>query len=197
MDIAEKLTTCYRKLVGSVPEGIWFAPGRVNLIGEHTDYNDGFVLPFALEQRALVAAGLREDARVVMHALDLGETAELSLSELRPGIGGWQAYLSGVLWALREAGNQIGGITMVLPSDVPFGAGLSSSAAIECSVMAAACDLFGLDIAPIDRAKLTQRAENVYVGAPTGLLDQAASTLCRAEYWLCRERRLCSRRRRL
>ena len=181
MNAVEKLAVRYKELIGSPPEGIWFAPGRVNLIGEHTDYNDGFVLPFALEQRALVAAGLREDARVVMHALDLGETAELSLSELRPGIGGWQAYLSGVLWALREAGNQIGGITMVLTSDVPFGAGLSSSAAIECSVMAAACDLFGLDIAPIDRAKLTQRAENVYVGAPTGLLDQAASTLCRAD----------------
>ena len=181
MNAVEKLAVRYKELIGSPPEGIWFAPGRVNLIGEHTDYNDGFVLPFALEQRALVAAGLREDARVVMHALDLGETAELSLSELRPGIGGWQAYLSGVLWALREAGNQIGGITMVLTSDVPFGAGLSSSAAIECSVMAAACDLFGLDIAPMDRAKLAQRAENVYVGAPTGLLDQAASTLCRAD----------------
>ena len=181
MNAVEKLAVRYKELIGSPPEGIWFAPGRVNLIGEHTDYNDGFVLPFALEQRALVAAGLREDARIVMHALDLGETAELSLPDLRPGFGGWQAYLSGVLWALREAGNQIGGITMVLTSDVPFGAGLSSSAAIECSVMAAACDLFGLDIAPMDRAKLAQRAENVYVGAPTGLLDQAASTLCRAD----------------
>ena len=181
MNAVEKLAVRYKELIGSPPEGIWFAPGRVNLIGEHTDYNDGFVLPFALEQRALVAAGLREDARVVMHALDLGETTELSLPELRPGIGGWQAYLSGVLWALREAGNQVGGITMVLTSDVPFGAGLSSSAAIECSGMAAACDLFGLDIAPMDRAKLAQRAENVYVGAPTGLLDQAASTLCRAD----------------
>ena len=181
MNAVEKLAVRYKELIGSPPEGIWFAPGRVNLIGEHTDYNDGFVLPFALEQRALVAAGLREDARIVMHALDLGETAELSLPDLRPGFGGWQAYLSGVLWALREAGNQIGGITMVLTADVPFGAGLSSSAAIECSVMAAACDLFGLDIAPMDRAKLAQRAENVYVGAPTGLLDQAASTLCRTD----------------
>ena len=123
MNAVEKLAVRYKELIGSPPEGIWFAPGRVNLIGEHTDYNDGFVLPFALEQRALVAAGLREDARVVMHALDLGETTELSLPELRPGIGGWQAYLSGVLWALREAGNQVGGITMVLTSDVPFGAG--------------------------------------------------------------------------
>ena len=178
MDTVEKLTTCYRKLMGSVPEGIWFAPGRVNLIGEHTDYNDGFVLPFALEQRALVAAGHRDDDLIVMHAMDLSETVELPLSNLNPGGGGWAAYLAGVLWALREAGHQVGAVNLVLTSDVPLGAGLSSSAAIECAVMAAACDLFGLEIAPMERARLAQRAENAYVGAPTGLLDQAASTLC-------------------
>ena len=180
MDTAEKLTTCYRKLLGSVPEGIWFAPGRVNLIGEHTDYNDGFVLPFALEQRALVAAGHRDDDLIVMHAMDLPETVELPLSDLKPGGGGWAAYLAGVLWALREAGHRVGAVNLVLTSDVPLGAGLSSSAAIECAVMAAACDLFGLEITPMERVRLAQRAENAYVGAPTGLLDQAASTLCHA-----------------
>ena len=184
MDSIEKLTTRYRKLVGSVPEGIWFAPGRVNLIGEHTDYNDGFVLPFALEQRALVAAGHRDDDLIVMHAMDLSETVELPLSGLNPGGGGWAAYLAGVLWALREAGHQVGAVNLVLTSDVPLGAGLSSSAAIECAVMAAACDLFGLEIALMERARLAQRAENAYVGAPTGLLDQAASTLCRAGHGL-------------
>ena len=180
MDTAEKLTTCYRKLLGSVPEGIWFAPGRVNLIGEHTDYNDGFVLPFALEQRALVAARHRDDDLIVMHAMDLPETVELPLSDLKPGGGGWAAYLAGVLWALREAGHRVGAVNLVLTSDVPLGAGLSSSAAIECAVMAAACDLFGLEITPMERVRLAQRAENAYVGAPTGLLDQAASTLCHA-----------------
>ncbi len=184
MDTVEKLTTCYRKLMGSVPEGIWFAPGRVNLIGEHTDYNDGFVLPFALEQRALVAAGRRDDDLIVMHAMDLSETVELPLSGLNPGGGGWAAYLAGVLWALREAGHRVGAVNLVLTSDVPLGAGLSSSAAIECAVMAAACDLFGLDIAPMERARLAQRAENAYVGAPTGILDQAASTLCRTGHGL-------------
>ena len=184
MDTVEKLTTCYRKLMGSVPEGIWFAPGRVNLIGEHTDYNDGFVLPFALEQRALVAAGHRDDDLIVMHAMDLSETVELPLSGLNPGGGDWAAYLAGVLWALREAGHQVGAVNLVLTSDVPLGAGLSSSAAIECAVMAAACDLFGLEIAPMGRARLAQRAEIAYVGAPTGLLDQAASTLCHAGHGL-------------
>ena len=184
MEAVEKLTTCYRKLAGSDPEGIWVAPGRVNLIGEHTDYNDGFVLPFALEQRALIAAGHRDDGLIVMHAADLSETMEVSLSALAPGQGGWAAYLAGVLWVLREAGHQVGAVTLALTSDVPLGAGLSSSAAIECAVMAAMCDLFSLNIAPMERAQLAQRAENVYVGAPTGLLDQAASTLCRTGHGL-------------
>ena len=184
MEAVEKLTTCYRKLAGSDPEGIWFAPGRVNLIGEHTDYNDGFVLPFALEQRALIAAGHRDDGLIVMHAADLSETMEVSLSALAPGQGGWAAYLAGVLWVLREAGHQVGAVTLALTSDVPLGAGLSSSAAIECAVMAAMCDLFSLNITPMERAQLAQRAENVYVGAPTGLLDQAASTLCRTGHGL-------------
>ena len=184
MDPAEKLVSRYRELACSAPEGIWFAPGRVNLIGEHTDYNDGFVLPFALERRAVVAAGHRHDDLIVMHAADLSETVELPLSDLSPGREGWAAYLAGVLWVLREEGYPIAPATLVLTSNVPLGAGLSSSAAIECAVMAAACDLFGLDIAPMERARLAQRAENVYVGAPTGILDQAASILCHAGHGL-------------
>lgn len=175
------LQTRYVQAVGADPEGLWFAPGRVNLIGEHTDYNDGFVLPFALERKAVIAAGRREDARLRLISLELGEDLTLALDDLAPGQAGWSAYLAGVAWALREAGHEIGGANLVLTSDVPLGAGLSSSAAIECATVAALAGLYDLDIAPMERAKLARVAENAYVGAPTGLLDQAASTLCEAE----------------
>ena len=168
----------YQEVADAAPEGLWFAPGRVNLIGEHTDYNDGFVLPFALDRKAVLAAGRRDDDTLVIVSLELGEQVTLPLADLAPGQDGWSAYLAGVVWALREAGHDVGGATLVLTSDVPLGAGLSSSAAIECATVAAIADLYDLDIAPMDRAKLARVAENAYVGAPTGLLDQAASTLC-------------------
>lgn len=174
----DALTGRYRHLTGAEPEGLWFAPGRVNLIGEHTDYNDGFVLPFALERKAVIAAGRRDDERLVMVSLELDDEVDVALADLKPGTDGWASYLAGVAWALREAGHPVGGATLVMTSDVPLGAGLSSSAAIECATVAALADLYGLEIAKIDRAKLARVAENSYVGAPTGLLDQAASTLC-------------------
>lgn len=168
----------HTQATGNDPEGLWFAPGRVNLIGEHTDYNDGFVLPFALERKAVVAAEKRTDGALRLVSLDLDDDVTVALDELAPGHKGWSAYLAGVAWALREAGHHVGATTLTLTSDVPFGAGLSSSAAIECAVVAALCDLYGIELSPMDRAKTARVAENEYVGAPTGLLDQAASTLC-------------------
>jgi galactokinase len=171
-------------LTGDRPDGVWTAPGRINLIGEHTDYNDGYVLPFALPHAAYLAAAARTDGRWRFRSVDLDDTVELGPDELVPGSPGWHSYLAGVVWALREAGHQVGGADLVLTSDVPLGAGLSSSAAIECAALAALADLNGLDIAPMERAKLARVAENAYVGAPTGLLDQAASTLCVADHAL-------------
>jgi galactokinase len=182
--LTQQAADAFAVLTGTAPTGVWTSPGRINLIGEHTDYNDGYVLPFAIPQAAYVAASPRTDGRWRFRSVDLNDTVEIGEDGLVPGTPGWHSYLAGVVWALREAGHQVGGADLVLTSDVPLGAGLSSSAAIECAALAALADLNGLEIAPMDRAKLARVAENAYVGAPTGLLDQAASTLCVADHAL-------------
>jgi galactokinase len=181
---ANSLIEAVRNQTGRQPAGVWAAPGRVNLIGEHTDYNEGYVMPFALAQRVLIAAAPRDDGTWSVTSLNNDSTNIFSAADLEPGMSGWQAYVAGVVWALQEAGHQIGGADLVLASDVPEGAGLSSSAALECAVLTALADLNDLDIDGIERAKLARRSENVFVGAPTGLMDQAASTLCTAGHAL-------------
>ena len=181
---ANSLVEAFRSRVGRQPAGVWAAPGRVNLIGEHTDYNDGYVMPFALAQRVLIAAAPRDDSSWSVTSLNNDSTEIFFDADLEPGMAGWHAYVAGVVWALQEAGHRVGGAELVLTSDVPEGAGLSSSAALECAVLTALADLNDLDIVGIERAKLARRAENVFVGAPTGLMDQAASTLCTAGHAL-------------
>ena len=181
---ADAVQAAYAERVGSPPDGVWVAPGRVNLIGEHTDYNDGFVMPFALDQRVTLAAGRRDDLSWSVTSLNNGETQRFAVADLAPGMSGWQAYVAGIVWALREAGHPVVGADLVLESDVPVGAGLSSSAALECSVLTALVELSDAEIEPMERAKLARRCENEFVGAPTGLMDQAASTLCTADHAL-------------
>ena len=181
---ANSMVEAFRARTGQLPAGVWAAPGRVNLIGEHTDYNDGYVMPFALAQRVMIAAAPRDDGTWSVTSLNNDSTKIFSAADLEPGMSGWQAYVAGVVWALQGAGHQIGGADLVLASDVPEGAGLSSSAALECAVLTALADLNDLDIVGIERAKLARRSENVFVGAPTGLMDQAASTLCTAGHAL-------------
>ena len=157
-------------------------PGRVNLIGEHTDYNDGFVLPFALPERA-VAAAARTDAGWTACSEFTDETVQFE--DVSPGaVTGWGAYVAGVVWALREAGFDVPTARLAIASDVPVGAGLSSSHALECAVLTALVDLGGLDLPLEDRPRLVQRSENGYVGAPTGIMDQSASLRCRAGHAL-------------
>ena len=181
---AKSLIQAVRNQTGRQPAGVWAAPGRVNLIGEHTDYNEGYVMPFALAQRVLIAAAPRNDRTWSVTSLNNDSTKIFSAADLNPGMAGWQAYVAGVVWALQEAGHRVGGADLVLTSDVPEGAGLSSSAALECAALTALADLNDLDIVGIERAKLARRSENVFVGAPTGLMDQAASTLCTAGHAL-------------
>ncbi|MCL2490711.1 MAG: galactokinase [Propionibacteriaceae bacterium] len=177
----QSVAEAYVAMYGRPAEGVWSAPGRINLIGEHTDYNRGMCLPIALSQRAWLAAGRREDDRLRLASLDLGETVEVALDEIGPGNPpNWAAYLAGVVWAMREAGLTVGGLNAVLSSQVPIGSGLSSSAAIEGCIAVAADALFDLGLTKDDTgrarlAALCQRAENHIVGAPTGGLDQTAS----------------------
>ncbi|NQD89945.1 galactokinase [Paenarthrobacter sp. CM16] len=171
------LAARFQETFGAVHDGVWQAPGRVNLIGEHTDYNEGFVLPFAIDKTAKVALRVRDDSTVRMLSTFGGHgLVEADLAELEPGSGnGWSRYPLGVAWALKERGIEVPGFDLLLDSDVPSGAGLSSSHAIECAVISALNELTGAGLAAQDLVLATQRAENVYVGAPTGIMDQSAS----------------------
>ena len=178
----------FRSLHGRSPAGVWSAPGRVNLIGEHTDYNDGFVLPFALPYRIAVAAAPRSDGMLAVTTVgDDGRPQQadpVRIADLAPGsVSGWAAYPSGVAWVLNAEGFG-GGADLVVAGDVPAGAGLSSSHALQCATALALLGLAGVELdepgAPSRAtiAKWVQRSENDYVGVPTGLLDQTASLSC-------------------
>ena len=155
----------------------WRAPGRVNLIGEHTDYNDGFVLPFALDLGCTATVSrLADDELRIASAQQDDPVVYPDLDEsLTPGSGDWAGYAAGVVWTLREEGHEVRGLEIALDSNVPLGSGLSSSAAIVCSVATAVDDELGLDLSPDDLLRVTRRAENDFVGAPTGGMDQLAS----------------------
>ncbi|MEV5381924.1 galactokinase [Streptomyces sp. NPDC052721] len=177
---AQQVAERFAELYGAGPEGVWAAPGRVNLIGEHTDYNDGFVMPFALPHQAVAAVSRRDDGVLRLHSEDVeGGVVELRLDALAPQTDPeWTAYPAGVVWALREAGHEVTGADIHLSSTVPTGAGLSSSAALEVVIALALNDLYDLGLQRWRLARLCQRAENVYVGAPTGIMDQTASACC-------------------
>jgi len=168
-------------LVGREPDGVWSAPGRVNLIGEHTDYNDGFVLPVAVDRGCRASVSRRDDGLLRCWSVQLGKGAQSPVAELVAGVTeGWSAYVLGVAWALREAGVPVPGADVVVDSDVPAGAGLSSSAALECAVGLALCELAGVQVDRTVLALAGQRAENEVVGAPVGMMDQMASVHGRA-----------------
>jgi galactokinase len=160
----------------------WFAPGRANLMGEHTDYNEGLVLPFALVQGVTTTAYARTDGLLTMRSKQMpDDVVSVPVASLAPGsVPGWAAYPAGVAWALREAGFDVPGASLEIDSDLPVGAGVSSSAALECSTALALCFLAGVSVPRRALAAIARRAENDFVGAPTGIIDQHASLLCEA-----------------
>ncbi len=176
---------------GYAPSGVWSAPGRVNLVGEHTDYNGGLSLPLAGPWRTYAAVAARRDRVLRAESESVpGGTVTVSLDDVGPRRPhGWAAYVAGVLWALRDAGYTVPGADVFVASDVPVGAGLSSSAALECATAAAVSDLAGEGLlgdepGRTELARACRRAENVVVGVPTGDLDQLASLLGRAGHAL-------------
>ncbi len=164
---------------------IYRAPGRVNLIGEHTDYNDGFVLPAAIEFYCWVAAAARKDGKVAIYSENFNETVEASLDSLTPlGKKHWSNYPLGVAWVLRQAGKPLTGANLYIAGEVPLGAGLSSSAAIEVAVGLALVSVSGLAVDRAELAQLCQKAENEFVGARVGIMDQFVSCHGRASHAL-------------
>jgi galactokinase len=151
------------------------APGRINLIGEHTDYNLGFALPIALPQHTVVAFTPDESDAITVVSDRADGPVCIPLDTAPGGVAGWAGYVAGVMWALRQGGHPVPGGAMRITSDVPIGSGLSSSAALECAALGAIASAAGVRIDTKEQALLAQRAENEYVGAPTGLLDQLAS----------------------
>ncbi len=187
-DIRDDVAAGFAVVHGHAPTGIWSAPGRVNLIGEHTDYNEGFVLPFAINRRTVVALGPRSDGMLRVGSAFADELAEIPLRDLAPDrLRDWSAYPLGVAWALGEFGADLAavpGVDLYIESTVPVGAGLSSSAAIECAVAVALNEVWQLGFDRQTLARVGQLAENKAVGAPTGIMDQSAALLGREDHAL-------------
>ncbi len=179
MTVPAGLADRFTSLYGAPPTGVWSAPGRANLIGEHTDYNNGFVLPFAIDDRTWCAA--RPNNVGLLRVASTAQTSRhsVSIAELdQASFEGWSGYALGVAWALHKAGHDLSrspGIDLLVDSTVPLGAGLSSSAALESAVAVALNDLWDLDLDRMALAKAGQLAENGAIGAPTGIMDQVAT----------------------
>ncbi len=155
------------------------SPGRVNIIGEHTDYNDGFVLPGAIDKAIYVAIGKREDALIHLYSVDFNESYEVAISAMKPTTT-WATYILGVASQLLQRGHAVGGFNLVIDGDVPLGAGLSSSAAVECATAFALNELFSLGIDKMEMVKVAQKAEQSYAGVMCGIMDQFASMFGKA-----------------
>ena len=179
----QNLEQSFATYFNAKPSFIVRAPGRVNLIGEHTDYNDGFVLPMAIDRAIWIALAPRTDFHVRIRSLDLNIDSVFDLHSLTKGEG-WIKYVKGVAYQLQKTGYQVRGFDAVMTGDVPRGAGLSSSAAVELATAYAFASVSGISWDPVLMAKLSQKAENEWVGMNCGIMDQMASAACKAGHAL-------------
>jgi galactokinase len=192
--VAGRAVRGFARTFGRDPDAVWSAPGRVNLIGEHTDYNEGLVLPFAITQRTAVAAARRDDDLITLTSTHQPGIVRARLGDIAPGaVAGWAAYPLGVAWTLDQVRTlpSPAGADLFIDSDVPAGGGLSSSAALEMAAAGALTTLWDLTLSTAELATAGQRAENEIAGAPTGIMDQYASLLGQADAALfldCRTR---------
>ena len=183
MSDLESLRDEFRRKFGAEPRA-FRAPGRANLIGEHVDYNDGCVLPLAIDRDCTVLAARRTDGRIRVHSREFGETAQIALDSARPGSRHWSQYVAGVAWALKELGVRVTGADLLIASDVAPGGGLSSSAALEVSTAFALAGLADAAIERVEIALACQRAENEFVGMRCGIMDQLAACFGKREHAL-------------
>ena len=184
MSIREQVVQAFEDRFGTPPTSVVRAPGRVNLIGEHTDYNDGFVLPMAIDRAIWIALRPRDDSAVHVHSLDFDETTHFALDSLQQADGGWAEYLKGVAWSLQQEDYALKGWEGIVAGDVPRGAGLSSSAALELATARAFAAVSSLSWDAAKMAKLCQRAENEWVGMRCGIMDQMISAAGQADHAL-------------
>lgn len=170
----QQLSILFQQIFAGDAEIFVQSPGRINIIGEHTDYNNGFVLPAAIDKKVCVAIRKRPDDTIIMYASEFDEKISIRLSEIKPS-GNWTAYILGVVAQLIEKGYPIGGFEILLTGNIPIGAGLSSSAAIECATVFALNELFDLNIDKFRMVQMAQMAEHHYAGVQCGIMDQFAS----------------------
>jgi galactokinase len=191
--MAEHSAEFFAKCFGRVPKWIVAAPGRVNLIGEHTDYNDGFVLPMAIERYMVVAADRNANRHVTLHSITTGETARFHLRpSLEPGEPIWSNYVRGVIAGFQRHGERVGGFDAVIDSTLPYGGGLASSAALEVATATLLEVITNHTLDPIEKALLCQQAEHDFAGVPCGIMDQFTSTLAQENHAVlldCRTRK--------
>jgi len=178
-----EVSALFAQQFNEAPSFVIASPGRINLIGEHVDYNSGFVLPAAIDKYMYVAVSQRNDSQILLHATDLNQNFQTNLdASLQPSSSGWPNYVLGVIDELRKDGYVVSGFNMLITGNIPIGAGVSSSAALECATVFACKHLFDLDISKQSMVKIAQRAENNFVGVNCGVMDQFASMFGKADH---------------